>query len=412
MRIVCAQCNNEVPFGTMGRCENCDGILRVDYPDDRIELLAGIQPGPGINRYRTLMPVSASLPSLGEGDTPLIPSRRIGPELGLRKLFYKYEGCNPSGSFKDRVGVLASALAQESGAEGLLTASSGNAAAAVSAYAAAAGLRCVVLLEPESPPTKLRQILATGARVLPVEGLFSPGPQAVGKLIFDVSRALNFYPAFAWAPVNPYMLDGIKSLAYEIASRLPGAPDVVLTPAGGGDLLTAQWRGYLELKRAGVIPKLPRIIGIQSEMAPPLLEAYRTGADKVPLLPNPRSRLSGLNVPFSGEHALLAVRESGGAMVGVQDDAVFDMQRRLATGEGLWIEPVSAVTLTVLPGLLDRGMIGADERIVCVMSGAGFKDPYLSLEQAEAVSAKTAVPHRVEAIVEAVKKQGVNNEYD
>jgi threonine synthase len=404
MNLSCTQCEREHPDGTLGRCNICGGILQVNYSDDLLAQLAEIHPGPGIDRYRALMPVTAPLPSLGEGDTPLLKSRRIGKALGLQALYLKYEGCNPTGSFKDRAAVLVGALAREAGAAGVLTASSGNAAAAISAYSAAAGFKCVVLLEPDSPPTKLRQILANGARVVPVEGLFASGPEAVNDLLSEVAQKLNYYLGFAWAPVNPFILEAVKTISYEIVSRLPGVPEVVVSPVGGGDLLTAQWRGFKELKRAGLIGKLPRMIGVQSEQAPPLLKAFRAGAEKVYTLPFANSKLSGLNVPFSGEHALAAIRESGGTAFGVADEDVFAMQRRVALTEGLWIEPVSAISIAALAGLLERGKINAGEKVVCVMSGAGFKDPYLAKEQSEVIAKKLPVTNDVNAIVESIQK--------
>ena len=328
MRVLCSDCAHEVLPGTLGRCPECGGILRPTYTDAAASLLRWIQPGPGIDRYRALLPVSSPLPFLGEGDTPLIRSQRIGPALGLQNLYFKNEGRNPTGAFKDRAAALAAALAVEAGAKGLLTASSGNAASALSAYCAAAGLKCLILLEPGNPPTKLRQALATGAQVLPVKGVFAHGPDELRQLLQAVAARLNYYLGFIWAPVNPYILEGIKTISYEIAARLPGAPDVLACPVGGGDLLAAQWRGYQDLQRGGVISRLPRIAGVQSESAPPLLEAFRAGANRVPVLPYANSKISGINVPFTGEHALAAVKESGGTVAGVTDEAVFEMQKR------------------------------------------------------------------------------------
>ncbi|MBI1879126.1 MAG: pyridoxal-phosphate dependent enzyme [Chloroflexi bacterium] len=244
MRILCSECAYEVSPGVMGRCPACGGILRPDYPDSAVRQLAEIRPGRGLDRYRAVLPVSTPLPNLGEGDTPLLASRRLGPELGLKHLYFKVEGHNPSGAFKDRGAALVAALTLESGQKGVLTASSGNAAAAISAYCAAAGLRCLILLEPGNPPAKLRQALATGARVLPVAGIFAHGPEAIGALILETAARLTYYPAFVWAPVNPYILEGIKTISYEIVARLPGPPDALICPVGGGDMLTAQWRGY------------------------------------------------------------------------------------------------------------------------------------------------------------------------
>jgi threonine synthase len=388
----------------MGRCPACGGILRPDYPDEAINQLAKIQPGRGLARYRAVLPVATPLPTLGEGDTPLLASHRLGPELGLDHLYFKVEGSNPSGAFKDRAGALVAGLALEAGVEGVLTASSGNAAASISAYCATAGLKCLILLEPGNPPAKLRQALATGAQVLPVAGIFAHGPDAIGQLILKTASRLNYYPAFVWAPVNPYILEGLKTISYELVARLPGPPDALICPVGGGDMLAAQWRGYLELKRAGLINRLPRLIAVQSLNAPPLLEAFRAGAPRVGVLAYANSKISGINVPFSGDHALAAVRDSGGLVAGVRDEAVFAMQRRLALEEGLWVEPVSAAPPAVLAELLAQGHVRAGERIVCILSGAGFKDTSLAEAEAQAVGQREPVAFDVEAIVEQVRK--------
>ena len=396
--IYCSECGRENGRGVMGRCPVCGGILAPHYPDEAIAELSRIEPGRGLDRFRAVMPVSVPIPYLGEGDTPLLASRRMGPALGLHNLYFKNEGGNPSGAFKDRGGAMVAALALEAGAKGIVTASSGNAAAAISAYSAAAGLPCVILFEPGNPTAKLRQALATGARVLPVEGVFAHGPEAIAELIRDVAARLRYYPSFIWAPVNPYILEGIKTISYELVSRLGGPPDVVVCPVGGGDMFAAQWRGYLELQRAGVILRLPRMVAVQSESAPPLLQAYRTGADRVPPLPYADSRISGINVPFTGDHALVAIRESGGTAAGVVDEEVFAMQARIGREEGVWIEPASATPVTALAGLLERGEIGADETVVCIMSGAGFKDTLLAQREAEAVGLRKPVPFDAEAI--------------
>jgi threonine synthase len=323
--------------------------------------------------------------------------------LGLDHLYFKVEGANPSGAFKDRGAALAAALALEAGVKGILTASSGNAAAAMSAYAAAAGLKCLILLEPGNPPAKLRQALATGAQVLPVAGIFAHGPDAIGELIFETATRLTYYPAFIWAPVNPYILEGIKTISYEIAARLSGPPDTVICPVGGGDMLAAQWRGYLELKRAGVIERLPRLIGVQSLSAPPLLEAFRSGAKHISPLPYAKSKISGINVPFSGDHVLAAIRESGGLAVGVKDETAFALQRRLAVEEGVWVEPAAAATLAALVDLRGQGQLQTRERVVCIFSGAGFKESHLAETEAQAIGQREPVAFEVEAIVAQAK---------
>jgi threonine synthase len=398
MRIQCSACGNPVQPGTLGPCGRCGGILCPCYAAADVGELKKIRPGPGIDRYRKLLPVSLAIPELGEGDTPLIRSRRIGPGLGLPQLYFKNEGRNPTGAFKDRAGALAAALAIEAGATGILSASSGNSAAAIAAYCAAAGLKCFILLEPGNPPGKLRQAVAAGAVVIPVRGLFDHGPETLAALLQEVARRLNCYPAFIYAPVNPYLLEGIKTISYEIAARLPGAPDALVCPVGGGDMFTAQWRGYLELQRAGVIEALPRMIAVQSVSAPPLLEAFRIGAERVTPVAGPSSRLSGINVPFTGNHALAAVRGSGGTVAGIEDDEALAMQARLAREEGIWVEPASAAPVAALHGLLERGEIRADDRVVCLLSGAGFKDSHLAESEAAAINQREPVAFSAAAI--------------
>jgi threonine synthase len=310
----------------------------------------------------------------------------------------KHEGLNPSGAFKDRTGAMVVALALDAGASGVITASSGNASAAISAYCAATGLKCTVLLEPGNPPAKLRQTITTGARVIPVEGIFSRGPEAISDLIIAIAARTNLYPGFVWAPVNPYILEGIKTISYEIVAQMPGVPDAVICPVGGGDMLAAQWRGYLELQRAGVIEALPRMVAVQSFGAPPLLEAFQQNAAKVPTLPTANSKISGINVPFSGNHALAAVYESVGSVVGVDDEEVYALQRRLAETEGIWVEPAGAAAVAALERLRDQGKVAADDTIVCIMSGAGFKDSKLAAETAAAIGGQPVAPFDAEAI--------------
>jgi threonine synthase len=422
MRVMCSDCSREVPVGTLGRCPVCGGILRPDYDDEAVRSLASIPPGRGIGRYWRTLPVSAVPATLGEGDTPLLESRRISLSTGLQHLYFKNEGLNPSGAFKDRAGAMTAALALAAGAQGVVTASSGNASSAISAYCAAAGLKCVILMEPGNPTAKLRQTLAAGAKVLLVEGIFAHGPEALAEFLMAVAQKANYYLGFVWAPINPYILEGIKTISYEIAAALqplPLAPSpfgvpnregentgdslVIVGQVGGGDMFAAQWRGWKELQRAGVIEKLPRMIGVQSVSAPPLLKAFESGAQHVATLPYANSKISGINVPFTGDHALNAARESGGAVVGVTDEEVFAMQRRMAAEEGIWVEPAGAAPVAALPHLLERGLIVPEERVVCILSGAGFKDTTLAADQVEAISQQVAVPFDAAAAAERMQ---------
>jgi threonine synthase len=168
-------------------------------------------------------------------------------------------------------------------------------------------------------------------------------------------------------------------------------------------MFTAQWRGYQELLQAGGIEHLPRMVGVQSLNAPPLLEAVRNSAKTVATLPYAKSKISGINVPFTGDHALKAVYESGGTAIGVTDEEVWAMQRRLALEEGIWVEPAGAAPVAALTALLNQGTIRPDERIVCVMSGAGFKDATLVAEQAEHLGQQATTPFDVDAVVKRIQ---------
>jgi threonine synthase len=223
-------------------------------------------------------------------------------------------------------------------------------------------------------------------------------------MILDLAAALHYYPGFIWAPVNPYLLESMKTISYEVVNQLSTSPEIVVSPVGGGDLLAGQWRGYLELKRAGMITQLPRMVGVQSLSAPPLVEAFRKGLKRIETLPDANSMISGINVPFSGEHALQAIRASEGTVVGVSDEDAFEMQRRLALEEGIWVEPAAVVSVTALRSLVEQGWIKPHERVVCLLTGAGFKDSKLAEAEAQAISAQSPVPFDVKAIVAEVRK--------
>jgi threonine synthase len=198
------------------------------------------------------------------------------------------------------------------------------------------------------------------------------------------------------APFAPF--DRLRT-GFDTLVASPKESGVLRTGAAeGGDLFTGQWRGYLELRRAGVITKLPRMIAVQSLSAPPLVETFHKGLPRVMTLPYANSKISGINVAFSGEHAIGAARESGGAVVGVEDDDVFAMQRLMGREEGLWVEPVSAAPVTALRNLIKQRLIERDERIVCILSGAGFKDSNLSLAEAESIGRRPPFPFDADAI--------------
>ncbi|HLZ27319.1 MAG TPA: threonine synthase [Chloroflexota bacterium] len=363
----------EHPF--VGRCPACRGIVECQYDD--ASLAAALHrpgAGPGLNRWVGALPVTSALPTLGEGDTPLLAAPRLGAELGMSQLWLKNEGRSATGAFKDRGAVVALALAREVGARGTLTASSGNAASAVAAYSAAAGLDCLVLVGPGSAPNKLQQVLAYGAQILVVRDLFRTQEGLLG-LLEGVSRRLDRLLVFFWALSNPYTIEGMKTLAYELYLQTGGRlPDAVVVPTGGGDLYTGIWRGFCDLRRVGLIDRVPRMLAAQAQGAAPLARAVAAGAERVAQLEDVGTVASGIRVAFTGDHALRALRESGGAVVSVTDHEILSMQRRVAIRAGIWVEPTAAVSVAAIPHFLAQGALRPEERVICVLTGAGYKD--------------------------------------
>ena len=373
--LACSLCGCARPLGSVGLCPRCGGILHCAYPRAALECLRELSGRGGLERYCPLLPTEGHLPSLGEGNTPLLRARALERALGLEELYLKNETLNPTGSFKDRGAVVAVARALAEAKPGVITASTGNAAASLAAYCASQGLACLVLSGAGSPPSKLGQALMYGGRCIRVEGLFDVEPQELSSLLVGLSGRLGMYLAFFWAPINPHLLEGMKTIAYETVAQLGGcAPDVVVCPVGGGDGLVGQWRGYQELLQAGVIQQLPRMVGVQSTGAAPLVRSFEGGFDRVAHIEHAQTVASGLQVSFSGDHALRAVRASGGAALAVEDADIISYQSLLARSEGLWAEPSGVISVAALPRLLSRGLIPAHERVVCVITGAGFKD--------------------------------------
>jgi threonine synthase len=326
-----------------------------------------------IARYREYLPVGPSTPEvdLHEGSTPLVPSRNIGRALGLDRLFFKYEGLNPTGSFKDRGMVVAVAKALEAGYRVLMCASTGNTSASMAAYAARTGVRAIVVVPSgEIAMNKLSQALMYGAKVVALKGNFDTALDAVREL---TSR----YPVALMNSVNPNRLEGQKTAAFEIVDALGDAPDYLLLPVGNAGNITAYWRGFREYHKAGHSTRLPRMIGAQADGAAPIVAGHP--------IPNPRTVASAIRIgnPASWEGATSARDESGGLIAAVTDTEILSAQIRLANTEGLFAEPASAAPLALLIRLVMEGKIEKDSTTVVVLTGSGLKDPDAALKNVE-----------------------------
>jgi|SRR5581483_5238883 len=326
-----------------------------------------------IARYRDRLPVGPRTPDidLREGSTPLVRSRNIANALGLKNLYFKYEGLNPTGSFKDRGMVVAVAKALEGGSSVLMCASTGNTSASMAAYAAHAGVRAIVVVPSgEIAMNKLSQALMYGAKVVALKGSFDTALEAVREV---TSR----YPVALMNSVNPNRIEGQKTAAFEIVDELGDAPDYLLLPVGNAGNITAYWKGFREDHAAGRASRLPRMVGAQADGAAPIVNGHP--------VEQPRTVASAIRIgnPASWEGATSARDESGGVIAAVSDTEILAAQVRLASTEGLFCEPASAAPLALLFRLVRERRIERDSTSVVVLTGTGLKDPDAALKNVE-----------------------------
>lgn len=330
-----------------------------------------------IERYRELLPVSQATPvvTLLEGDTPLIAAPRLAEAIGLPlRLHLKYEGLNPTGSFKDRGMTVAISKALEEGSRAVICASTGNTAASAAAYAARAGLRCAVVI-PEGAIAmgKLAQSMIQGARVLALEGNFD-------ECLRIVREIAERYPITLVNSLNPNRIEGQKTAAFEICDTLGDAPEFHALPVGNAGNITAYWKGYREYHRLGRISRLPRVLGFQAEGAAPIVRGHP--------IEHPETIATAIRIgnPASWKGAEAARDESGGAIETVTDAEILDAYRMLASLEGVFVEPASAASVAGVRKLAAAGYFAGaapDDRVVCVLTGHGLKDPERAIAVAE-----------------------------
>jgi threonine synthase len=339
-----------------------------------------------IETYREFLPVNDQTPvvTLLEGNTPLVEAGYISGQTGLR-VFLKYEGVNPTGSFKDRGMTMALSKAVEEGARAVICASTGNTSASAAAYAARAGIDCVVLIPGGAIALgKLAQALIHGAKVIAVEGNFDQALQLVRRIADE-------HPIVLVNSLNPYRIEGQKTGAFEICDVLGRAPDYHFIPVGNAGNITAYWRGYREYHQAGKVKSLPRMMGWQAEGAAPIVLGR--------VIENPETLATAIRIgnPASWEQAAAAARESHGRIDMVSDDEILDAYRLLADREGIFVEPASAASVAGLYKCFREGELEQGSTVVCVLTGHGLKDPDLAMRSVEE---PRTVPPRLEKILE------------
>ncbi len=378
----CALCGKHLEADQLWNlCPACEKPLLARYDLEQVgraltpELIAEREPT--LWRYRELLPVrdERHIFSLGEGFTPLIHVRRLGQQLGLENLFIKEEGLNPTASFKARGLCLAVSRAHELGVEAVSIPSAGNAAGAMSAYAAAAGMDAFVFMPQDVPPVFVAECRALGAKVTLVDGLITDCGRIAAEEMkhaerFDVSTLKE-----------PYRLEGKKTMGYELAEQLGWSlPDVIIYPTGGGTGLIGMWKAFEEMQTLGWIgPDLPRMVTVQSEGCAPMVRAFHRGDEFADPWQDAETIADGLRVPGAvGDFLILrALRESGGTAVAVSDERMMEAAQHMGRTQGIFACPEGAATLAALQQLRSEDWIADDETVVLFNTGSGLKYAHL-----------------------------------
>ncbi len=402
----CFGCKETYPiddYGKFYRCKACGNLLEVKRTG-RISKVKKRTARLGVWKYLDLIPLwnERNIVSLSEGGTNLIECRNLAKLFGLKSLFVKFEGQNPTASFKDRGMTVGISKAVELGFKKVMCASTGNTSASLAAYSARANLHCVVLVpKGKIAMGKIAQAIAYGAEILQVDGNFDDSLRVASE-ICETNHEILLLNS-----LNPFRIEGQKTTSFEIVEQLSGrVPDYVVLPVGNGGNITSVWKGFSEIfenglqnivgRHRGSTP--PKIIGVQAEGAAPIARAFKEGRfDSIDPVLNPHTEASAINIgsPVSWMKALAAIHDSHGSADYVSDDEIFKAQKLLASKEGLFVEPASATPIAYLTkiarmrGLSDEYDKMKNSTIVCIATGNGLKDPNALLKDLSPESLKT-----------------------
>ncbi len=399
-RLRCFNCHTEyLPQTTNHACRKCGGLLEISF-DISSKKIPWKNRSPGVWKYREILPLDDDrfITSLYEGGTGLHHCQRLGRELGLKNLYVKNEGENPTGSFKDRGMTVAVSKARELRKRRMVCASTGNTAASLAAYSAKAGLECIVFVPAGKVARgKMLQVIIHGARIFQVNGDFD---QAMTSVIELTEHRKGLY---LMNSLNPFRLEGQKTLAFEVCDQLTNkAPDAIVLPVGNGGNISAIWKGFSEFRDLGIVTKRPRMIGIQAEKSAPIALAVKSGKNRITPVASPQTLATAIRIgsPVNWAKVLQAIKESEGSAETVSDREILEAQKELAAKEGLFVEPASAASIAGLRKMRESGGIDRSEVIVCVTTGHGLKDPSVAnrLRQPESYDLKITEPHWIERL--------------
>lgn len=344
-----------------------------------------------LHTYRSMLPVTDRTPmiTLHEGNTPLIRAERLSEQLQL-DLYFKYEGLNPTGSFKDRGMVMAVAKAMEEGSRTIMCASTGNTSAAAAAYAARGGLNCIVLIPNNNIALgKLAQAIIYGAKVIAIEGNFDRALEIVREITAN-------YPITLVNSVNPYRIEGQKTAAFEVCDQLGKAPDYLAIPVGNAGNITAYWKGFKEYQASGKSDSLPKMIGFEAEGAMAIVKGEP--------IREPETVATAIRIgnPASWEGAARAAEQSEGQIGFVTDAEIIDAYKTIASSEGIFAEPASAASVAGVIKLHREGRFNVGDSVVCVLTGHGLKDPNAAIDSMNIEP--IVVPDNPTAVMDAIQR--------
>ena len=376
----CIDCGKGITAGpgsyTCPVCGSKGGIMDVEYDYQEIKRMTTREQltqskDYSIFRYLPFLPIrpESARPHLRVGWSPLYKPPGLGKSLGMSHLYIKDDGQNPTASLKDRASIIAVVRAAEEKAPTVACSSTGNAASSLAGSAAAMGLKSVIFVPSRAPQGKVAQLLIFGATVISVQGSYEDAFRLSAEAIDH----------FGWynrnAAVNPYLVEGKKTVALEISEQLNWeVPDWVILSVGDGCTIAGVWKGFKDLYAVGWIDRLPKLVGVQSTGCCPLVDAFLENRPLRPAEENTIADSIAVGVPRNPDKALNAVRESGGTMVAVTDEAILDAMRELGRTSGIFGEPAGVTGTAGLKALLETGVIGADETVVSIVTGNGLKD--------------------------------------
>lgn len=401
MHIQCIECGAKYPPDeVIYNCKKCGNILEVQYDlkevSEKLKASDWKERPLSVWRYGELLPIldESKIVTLNEGGTSLYKCERLGAELGMKNLYVKNEGENPTGSFKDRGMTVGVTKALELKAKTVICASTGNTASSLAAYAAKAGLKCIVLIPAGKIALgKLAQSMMYGAKVIAVKGSFDDALSTV----MEASAQLKVYLLNS---INPFRLEGQKTAAFEICDQLGlNVPDKMILPVGNAGNISAYWKGFKEFRSLGIVSNLPNMIGIQAAGSPPIARAVKKKLKRIEPVKNPETVATAIRIgnPISWKKALNAIYESRGTAEIVSDEEIINAQKLLARKEGIFVEPASASSIAGLKKLAEAGQLDKNDVVVCVATGHGLKDPDIVVEVCEK-------PIEIEANLDSLNK--------